>query len=261
MVGGWDPSGSVIGHAMLDTTPGPTPDEPPALLALDALRVAKTKDGDTRFELVMGEVQRMAGRYSVGDAWAIEVMPKKLKASQHASHYSAAPVAWWGGVLYGMGYARQLEPVPMTIGTWRGAMLHASRKWGLPLARPQARNGAIMPTNRVLSMVRLSGGLQRLTRQCGHVHEVASSYLLGNGAPSCPQCHRAQASKTSAQAQRDAWKATAVAFVDHFWPGQLAPLVERARGRARAKDKAAHELVGVADACEAVGIACGVWTP
>jgi len=252
-VGGFDPSGSWIGWARLDApTEGRLPEHPPPL-ELGAIR-GSSDDGK-----VKGELARVVRLFGPADRLLIEVVPKKLKKSQHASHYSSAPVAWWGGVVDGMAWFHGVDSSPMEISTWRRAMLQASVQWGSPLGRPRARGGAMMASNRVASTSRLEGGLLRLTRACGHTHEVASTYFLELGAPTCPQCHRAQATKASAQAQRDAWKATAVAFVRAFWPDELQPLVDRARARARNKDQADHTLSGVADACEAVGIAMGHW--
>jgi hypothetical protein len=53
---------------------------------------------------------------------------------------------------------------------------------------------------------------------------------------------------------RNAWKAAACAFVAHAYPEPYAALVADARSRARTA-KHDWELMGVPDACEAVGIA------
>ena len=52
---------------------------------------------------------------------------------------------------------------------------------------------------------------------------------------------------------RDAWKAVVCEIVSKLWPGHYRELVDDARSRARTPKKD-HELMGVSDACDAVGI-------
>jgi hypothetical protein len=255
MIAGWDPSKTYTGHALLDCPLGGIPDKPPPLLALEAVRTAGDRDK------AMGKLYPLAKRAaSPGGLWCVEVPPAKLRRDQHASHVSGAGPAWFGGMIQGWAWSLHTDTKEMQVDTWRGTALACAVKWGQPMTKPRlSRAASQLPDNPVKKVDRLDAATVIVHRACGHSHRVNQAYLVNQGPPSCPTCHAKTASRRPTADKRDLWKERACQFVEAFWPDQYERLVGPARARARG-DKPDHQLSGVADACEAVGIALGALT-
>jgi predicted lipoprotein with Yx(FWY)xxD motif len=96
---------------------------------------------------------------------------------------------------------------------------------------------------------------------CDHRADIGGSFAEVEASPTkmCPQCNLATMATgmTPDEWRRDEWKRLACTAVAHRWPTLYAAVVEDARGRARSQ-KPDHRLAGVADACEAAGVALHV---
>lgn len=167
---------------------------------------------------------------------------------------------WLGGLvagrLHAIGAAVHLAPVQ----DWRDHMLEVAAEIGAPMVAPRRGRAALGPETAV-ERFRLGsepgGAITRTWLPCAHQERFPDYGMLARAQTvRCPLCPRAARPKASAaESVRDAWKATACRFVEQLALGAYMELVADARSRARAADMPDHQLVGVSDACEAVGIA------
>lgn len=195
-----------------------------------------------------------------GAIWVEEAPPTALGDVEHG-HQGAIGYAqgWLGGAITGpfMGRfpVRRVGP-----SSWRSHLLVEAAKAGLLLAEPRRGEEPCPshPPRQSFKLERPGGGrIVRHWMPCNHEEGFANLQSLQlSTARRCPECERSVPRGTSSEAEaiRDAWKALACRIVGHFWPGPYHELVQAARGRARSNPPD-HRLGGVADACEAVGIA------
>jgi len=153
----------------------------------------------------------------------------------------------------------RVEPSP-----WRNSMLIWAARNGLVRVAPKrSHRRELVPEDVGRSAIR-----GRLTRGmnsrgvdcywlryhgCEHVQDVpvADGTVGLNRSRTCMACRVPV--MDDAQWVRDQWKALACEIVCHFWPLEYAELVVDAKSRART-ERPDHQIAGVADACEAMGV-------
>lgn len=259
MIHGVDPSKSYVGYAVLDPAPGHTV---PGIAVLEAIRLPPHEEGQlARLHAVIG---RHVAESDPSDRWVIEAPPPA--ARQDTGHgWQAAigdGVGFIGGIVAGMAMAKDLDELPVRVrpNLWRTRMIALSTRWGRPLATPKERLAAMKAKPGAVAKVERDpdrpSGFALRWRDCDHVWRARDLAAVQFKPDRCPECGHETASR--ADRVRDMWKACAVEFVGHWWPDEFEILVAAARGRARAnaQTRQPHTLKGVADACEAVGIAC-----
>lgn len=166
------------------------------------------------------------------------------------------------GLVAGLVCARRLDPRPRLVdpGEWRRRMLELGQGLGLGLSAPRREGesapapGPLPPKAIGADGISRVGKLFRIRYRCGHEVDFAPP---PQDAPSlCPRCSGPQPvdRRTDAERIRDEWKAVACRFVASLWPDKYSALVAGASSRA-ANIREDHQLAGVADACEAVGVA------
>lgn len=190
--------------------------------------------------------------------WVEQAPPMMRSDVKHGAQASIGfAQGWLGGLIAGRFLGRfpvhRVGPSP-----WRTTMLVEAARAGLVLPEP-GRKPPPPPPGQVqrFKVDRAGAAFVRVWDGCNH-RETFHTYadLHKAQAQACTTCAAGNAVQTltDAEAVRDAWKATACRFVRHFWPGMYDNVVRGAQARARS-DRPEHRLAGVADACEAVGIA------
>lgn len=195
----------------------------------------------------------------------IEIPPDTARADVH--HGGQAAIGWALGYLQGLVEAplrrggRRIAHVE--VAAWRRAMLVWSNRWGV-LAQEPAMNpppvASELMKRQPFEVARKGTGFELVWAGCGHRSPVASyEQLIGSPPYACPECEPERLRKLAdpAEWRREQWKILACRLVQAHWPVEYAALVADARERVRT-EKADHELAGVADACEAVWIACSL---
>lgn len=256
LIHGIDPSADYTGYGTIRPNDR---DKPPDLEHLEAIRMTD--------ELCDRIQERLALRIYEGDRsdlWIIERVPPAARADTGHGWQAAIgdSTGWIGGLVGGMLLANDYDRHPSRVrpGPWRASMLLLSTKWGHHLMRPKERLALSKTPDTVGTVKRADGGGFNLEWQdCDHVWFANDLATLQRKPDTCPEC--GDRTRSRADRIRDAWKETAVEFVHTFWPEPLRELVEAARSRARKKSKPMHQLAGVADACEAVGVACHALAP
>lgn len=170
-------------------------------------------------------------------------------------------IGWVGGLIAGR-YLATCRVHRVLPTDWRRSMLLEAARAGLLLGDPSRvtppKEGAPLRPGMRAKVDRgtAPGELVRSWSGCDHSQRfVDYASLTLSSATSCPDCAALPAPRWDrAGAVRAAWKQAACRWVEHRWPDAYAELVEGARARSKVT-KAAWELGGVADACEAVGIA------
>lgn len=262
VVHGVDPSSTWVGLASLEVAVGRKPTEPPALTLLQSYRPTKTWRGTV--------VNRILPTLQVGNQDPIAFEKPPPTAKKDANHGHQAPIGYAVGVhaaliagaLAATGWhGDEVHPMP---GEWRPVMIRLSTAWGHPLMH--AKDYLVERNRRAVEVTARAGhgrmdrverrGDQIFTTFVGCDHTWRGPAKLQLLPQRCPDC-AAPARGDRAALIRDAWKAIACSFVRHHWPVQFAGLLADAKGRARklGPERPAHTYEGVADACEAVGIA------
>jgi len=192
--------------------------------------------------------------------WSVEHAPPTAHAD--VGHGAQAVIGWGlaasaytvlGAFCHGP--HRVILPTP-----WREKMLITGARHRLLIEKPSRKVAAPprpVKVNNVLGPVKRDGDAWVSTyRGCGHPVRIVGDYqvLTTTTIPPCPVCAAPPTETTRTGDQvRDLWKAAACRFVGHLWPEHYAAVVRDARSRARTNPPD-HHLVGVSDACEAVGI-------
>lgn len=257
MIHGVDPSRAFVGYATLDPAPGHTV---PALELLEAIRLPDEEPA--KLERLRDHLSLRVYEADRGDRFIIEKPPPA--ARQDTGHgWQAAigdGVGFIGGTIAGMVLSCGFDQVPVRVtpGPWRAHMLTLTATWGRPIPNPKERLAAMKAKPASVGKVERDpdhpGGFRLRWADCDHVWPARDLAHLQRKPEQCPECGHETASR--ADRMTDLWKQTAVDFVAAWWPEQLEGLVAAARARARKKDQPRHRLQGVADACEAAGIAC-----
>lgn len=205
-------------------------------------------------------------RYQDGiERVCIERAPASFRGD--AGHGKQAEIGWVQGYTAGV-IATVLcrdEPIEAPVSAWRKHMQVLAGREGLPLHTP---TGTVAPSfdrasvgrSEIKGMKAVGGGKLRITYKCGHEGICPNLDNLSTDLwQRCQTCRKDTAPHKTVPGRyelvRDGWKANACAFVQRFAPDPYAVLVEQARGRAKRQGLKDHELSGVPDACEAVGIA------
>lgn len=204
------------------------------------------------------------------------------------SQAEAAEGPAWVGGLVAMGIALELgldDPLRFRSWEWRQTMLARAAQECLRLAPPM--KGLAAPRPRAPMAAGSAGGslgvenpwdgARRVARPpkvervgaafvliyaCGHRlerpnYEAVSATLRDVGCPVCREPKVVQPKETlpgGGKERTDQWKEQAWFFFHHARPDLAARLLADARGRAR-EEREPWRHVGVADACEAVGVA------
>jgi hypothetical protein len=195
-------------------------------------------------------------------SWRIEKPPPTAKAD--TGHARQAPIGFGVGfpggmvaaILFELG-ADEVELVEP--GEWRPSMLAVAALHGMRLedAKTRVMSGATATRPEHRRLQRLETGELELAYPCGHTTVHRNLQSLKNAPPRCPTCVQAVMDPTHrARAIRDAWKAAAVEFVSGLWPGPYAEVRAGLRARETTPD---HRRAGLADVCEAAGIAAHLW--
>lgn len=202
----------------------------------------------------------------------IELAPPTMRAD--VKHGPQAAIGFAQGWLGGLVAGALLADIPVDTGLglsrvgvhlvpvadWRQTMLRTAAEIGCPLAPPR-RGRASNPSGNVERFTVAAGSsgptsLRRVWSGCEHEEEFADlAVLMRSQTTKCPSCRGSRSSMSDAEAVRDGWKELACWFVKALAPEPYARVVAQARARARRRDTPDHHLAGVADACEAVGIA------
>lgn len=185
------------------------------------------------------------------------VLPKEL------DHGSQAEIGYKLGRMSGlveMGlHAHGLPYRLVDVSDWRETMLEVSTAMGVPASRPGAQpKPTPMFGARQRVRVEIIDGTRVIVWECGHRKAHTSIEALQR-VGSCPTCSATPPEMKRSDWIRDQWKRLACDLTRQHWPEPYAVVTRKARERARV-EKADHELVGVADACEGAWIAVhGAW--
>lgn len=234
-----------------------------------AERLEERLVGFTSIVMFAGDVERsilerirpaLDGWLVAGSQIWVEEAPPTARADVEHGHQGAIGFAqgWLAGAIVGR-YLGTHAVHRVGPGRWRPTMLVEAARAGFLLEEP--RRGRSSPTaSRVqrFKVERDGTGFVRIWNGCDHREPFANfASLQMASATSCPMCAagvRVPRGTSEADAIRDAWKEAACRFVGRFWPTQYNELVRVARARASTSPPD-HQVAGVADACEAVGIA------
>lgn len=170
-------------------------------------------------------------------------------------------IGWVGGLIAGR-YVATCRVHRVLPTDWRRTLLLEAARSGLLLsdpsrATPPKEGAPLRPGVRAkVDRGTAPGELVRSWSGCDHRQRFANyESLTLSTATSCPDCAARPAPRWDRAAEvRAGWKRAACRWVAHCWPDDYARLVEGARARSKVA-KEPWELAGVADACEAVGIA------
>jgi hypothetical protein len=193
-------------------------------------------------------------------------------AHKDTGHGSQAPIGFRQGYIagiiagdwYGDG-GRAVELVSSSV--WRPSMIVYAARRGLLLDRPRGRKpspfdgrqGVLGTVDKVDKATPPATGFVVSWRGCTHLWPAADLAAVVNKPERCPECFRSarkvDPARAAAEQVRDDWKRTAYMFASFFWPDPIAAVVEDARSRAKTVRIEPWRLAGVADACEAVGLA------
>lgn len=190
----------------------------------------------------------------------VELAPPTMRADVNHGAQAAIGFAqgWLGGLIAGGLLEGGCDVHLAPVSDWRATMLRTAIEIGCPLSPPRRGREDAPDANPERFRVASGGGTSfvRTWTGCGHEERLRDFAELNEAQTTrCPACRGSRPTMSSAEAVRDAWKAIACLFVRALAPTGYGQLVAQARGRARKKDAPDHHLVGVADACEAVGIA------
>ena len=203
-------------------------------------------------------------RWHMGDdrmVVGIEQPPPTVR--KDVNHGHQAPIGWRLGLAASTVIVPALRrgwPVTeVPVGEWRATMLVHAARGGLLIQKPSRRGRVgrpmLTPTGSTVARAQRlgeSGGFEVHFKWCAHVH-VADNYEDMIEIVNCPECAKPPKPVTYDEI-RDAWKRICCEWVAHFWPDEYVRIVAQAKKTART-EKPDHQLVGVADACEAVGVA------
>lgn len=276
---GLDPSASSrAGWAVQD----PSRPVSARLIALGSVRAVRG-DYDATTTRIASAICEAVGPRAAVDVVATERPPDSLRGD---TGYGATLQSAWAQGWIGAGVCAELRhryPCRIVRATppapWREAMFIEAARNGLLLEKPtratvtaahafhraamsEARQQRLVATSRLRKVIRVDGGYEAVYR-CGHRRRIEGGYeaLAVANVPPCGSCAGPAPSNDDGldvnAAVRAEWKKVACRFVEHFWPDQYSQLVADARSRATTVGKPDHELAGVSDACEAVGIT--VW--
>lgn len=253
---GIDPSNQHTGLACV----APAPELARRLVAVEPVVMLHGDDGVERS--ILERIRPTIDRWTAtGPAhlW-VEEAPPTARGDVHHGPQGAIGFAqgWLAGAVTGPYMGRhgvhRVNPSP-----WRDHMLVEAARAGFLLQEPR-RGGAPAEPGRVqrFKVDREGSGFVKVWNGCDH-RETFANYasLQMASAATCPTCAagvRVPRGTSEADAIREAWKETACRFVARFWPAQYTEIVAAARTRAKVAQPD-HRLGGVADACEAVGIA------
>lgn len=272
IVVGIDPSNRQTGLACVDARPGLALRE--RLIDVRAVPMFTGDDGAGVLRSMRERVHPILAEWAkLGALMTFWVEQAPPTARADAGHGAQGEIGWAQGWCAGLAVAPYVARFPVhraQPGTWRDSMQIESAQAGLLLQTPDRRRAAAEVSS-VLGVDRVKrqrfkvdidpqarGAYLRRWDGCAHVEHFADfASLRAMESTMCPSCHAAPApvrASSEADRIRAEWKACACRFVSHFWPTTFADLVKGPAERAKS-EKAPHELAGVADACEAVGIA------
>lgn len=229
------------------------------LLWMEAIPMLSDDDGVERS--VLERIYPLVEHWSSHNRVRIWIEQAPPMVRRDVKHGPQAAIGFAQGWLGGLIAGRFLGQFPVTrVGpdVWRATMLVEAARAGLVLPEP-GRRPPPPPPGQVqrFKVDRAGAAFVRVWDGCNH-RETFTTYADLHKAPAtaCTTCAAGDAVQTltDAEAVRDAWKKTACRFVHHFWPGMYGNIIQDALSRARS-DRPEHKLAGVADACEAVGIA------
>jgi hypothetical protein len=243
---GLDASSSYVGVAVVEHN-NPGRQEPGKLLFLDAVPGSDREP----WELADRVVDRLGDLGDV-DVVAFEEPPPAARADVH--HGFQAPIGLaiglTAGAILGRLHGRYQRVQRVTVRAWW-------ERWELVVL---ANRGAVYlwenwkgeRTRKVRTfdkLIRSGSGVYATYKGCTHAPRVS----LTTPVPvTCPMCGPDQ--RDPAEIRRDLRKAWTVETVRSLYPRQVDHLIACARERART-DKPDHQLAGVHDACDAVGVA------
>lgn len=172
-----------------------------------------------------------------------------------------ADIGWkqgWAAAHMALIVAPYCVPIPVQVSAWRESMIIESTRAGFLLQAPSRKRAVpaalVVGRNAIANVKRIEGGRFEVEYKCGH-HATAPNYsAMTERFVECPECAKPPRTEDlTAEEIRDAWKELACRFAAHWAPETYARLVADARSRART-EKPDHQLQGVPDACEALGI-------
>ena len=256
IVAGIDPSNKHTGIAFAT----PHPDLERRIVLAESVTMLTGDDG-----VIRSVVERIYPTLDLAPArtpiWIEEAPPTARGDVDHGPQGAIGfAQGWLGGLIAGR-YVGQGWPVHRVgPSPWRAHMLVEAARAGFLMQEPH--RGRAAPPDGPAQRWKVEPGPDRsfvkVWAQCDHRDTFANYQALSEGlATRCPTCAAGVAvprGMSEADAIRDAWKQTACLFVARFYPDRWASLVIKARERAKMK-QLDHHLAGVADACEAVGIA------
>jgi len=249
---GIDPSKTATGHAVLEGD-GVTRPIVHVLGHWPFTVDKKAKDPWAKAGASCRAARALADLWSDDDVtWAVEEMPDKMGAGDHATHKSGGAVGWAQGVATAAALEVGHQVVMVPVNDWRATMRELHDRWG---GGSLDRASAPKRPSRAPGVSHMSHdpapGWIVINYKCGHAVRVGRVAVKHH-----PRCHKCSPRPATAKdAKKDATKARSCAFVARWWPKAYATLVAKARKTAQATTPD-HRLKGVADACEAVCIAC-----
>lgn len=190
-------------------------------------------------------------------------------ARKDVNHGHQAPIGeaagFTAGLVVGECMRRGWSHHRLSVQSWRQPMLIWAARKGFVRQAPSRRRQRAIPGTHSRSRVQLlervpsedGEGWDIIWKDCDHKTR-ATTYEAMTAAVErgCAACAKPQVPATADEV-RDAWKRLACEIVEHFFPDAYRALVHEAAAAAKSV-KPDWQYAGVADACEAFGIALQV---